>query len=356
MLFGPINGPSMFIAFIHDLNSTWKDSTRQHGIVIDEDTNTNIIVDDIFSYAKTLTLALTYMKCQYKVAQLQKLSLSLKKSSIFPKRVEFVSIDVCPYGNRLAMSKHQLLTQWPTLVVVCNVAKFVSFLQFYSWFIPNFKVQILPLRNIMRAEYTSPVGLSWTPAANAVFEEMQQAILSDPCLQCYDHRKLLVLQTNFSANGFGYVACQPANDEISLATMKHCMRSKGFEFMTKTSAAVLHPVASGCRRTRGNKTRLHSHHCEGFARDWAINKNRHMCFGQRFTWVTDCYAIKFVLSYDGCNPSILHLQMWLMCWDMDIEHRNNIFLMDADYWSHLGINLCFDPLLKSYIKQVNSFC
>ena len=71
-----------------------------------------------------------------------------------------------------------------------------------------------------------------------------------------------------------------------------------------------------------------------------------MCFGQRFTWVTDCYAIKFILSYDGCNPSILRLQMRLMCWDMDINHRNDTFLTDADYWSCLGVDLCFNPLLK----------
>jgi hypothetical protein len=133
------------------------------------------------------------------------------------------------------------------------------------------------------------------------------------------------------------------------------MRGDGFDFMTKTSSAVLHPVAFGCRQTRGNETKLHSHLGEGFAGDWAINKNRHMCFGQRFTWVTDYYAIKFNLSYDGRNPSILRLQMRFMCWDMDIEHRNDTFLGDADYWSRLGEDLCFDPLLKTYIEQVNSF-
>jgi hypothetical protein len=133
------------------------------------------------------------------------------------------------------------------------------------------------------------------------------------------------------------------------------MRGKGFDFMTKTSSAVFHPVAFGCRRTRGGETKLHSHLGEGFAGDWAINKNHHMCFGQQFTWVTDCYAIKFILSYDGRNPSILRLKMRFMCWDMDIEHRNHIFLLDADYWSRLGDDLCFDPLLKTYIEQVNSF-
>ncbi len=106
-----------------------------------------------------------------------------------------------------------------------------------------------------------------------------------------------------------------------------------FEFMDKSSQYTLHPVAFGCRRTRGNERRLHSHLGEAFAGDYAINKCCHMCFGQRFTWVTDCYALKFILSYDGRNSAILHLQMRFMYWDMDIEHRNDVHLTDADYWS-----------------------
>jgi hypothetical protein len=87
--------------------------------------------------------------------------------------------------------------------------------------------------------------------------------------------------------------------------------------------------------------------------DYAINKCRHMCFGQRLTWVTNCYALKFVLSYDGCNSAILCLQMRFMCWDMDIEHRNDFHLVDTDYWSRLGTDLCFDPLLKDYIQRAD---
>ena len=158
MPFGPVNGPPTFIAFIHDIDSTWKDLARENGIVIDDDTNTTIIVDDIFSYAKTMVIALLYMECQLRIAQSQNLSLSLKKSFIFPKQVEFVGVDVCQDGSRPAMSKHQLLVHWPTPVIVRDVAKFVGFLQFYSRFIPNFEVRILPLRKIMREEYTSPIG------------------------------------------------------------------------------------------------------------------------------------------------------------------------------------------------------
>ena len=60
-----------------------------------------------------------------------------------------------------------------------------------------------------------------------------------------------------------------------------------------------------------------------------------MCFGQPFIWVTDCYAIKFILTYQGMNPTILRLQMQLICWAMEIVHQPDIFNVDTDYWSHV---------------------
>ena len=132
MPFGPVNGPATFIAFIHDINSSWKELACSHGIVIDKDMNTNIIADDIVSWAKTQSYGLMYMECQLKICQSQNLSLSLKKSHVLPKWFEFVGIDVCPEGNRPAMSKHQLLRHWPTPIIVRDVAKFVGLMQFYS--------------------------------------------------------------------------------------------------------------------------------------------------------------------------------------------------------------------------------
>ena len=44
-----------------------------------------------------------------------------------------------------------------------------------------------------------------------------------------------------------------------------------------------------------------------------------------------------------------------MCWDMDIIHRNDHFLGDADYFSRLGADLCYNPLLHDYIQQIHAF-
>jgi hypothetical protein len=139
-----------------------------------------------------------------------------KKSCFFLKRFEFVGVDVLPDGNCAAMSKHQFLDHWPTPEFVCNIASFIGFVQFYSAFIPYFEVRAKPLQEIMQHEYTLRVGDLWTPKAAAAFDELCQCILCDPCLCCFNHRKLTVLWTDFLSQGFGCVVCQPDDDNTSL--------------------------------------------------------------------------------------------------------------------------------------------
>jgi hypothetical protein len=57
----------MFVAFINNVDSTWKSLASLHGAVINEDTNRNIIVNDIVSWAKWYKTALIYMESQLRV-------------------------------------------------------------------------------------------------------------------------------------------------------------------------------------------------------------------------------------------------------------------------------------------------
>jgi hypothetical protein len=115
MPFGPTNGPATFISFIHEVNSQWKAITQQNGLIINDNTNTKIIVEDIFRWAKSLEMALFYIECQLCICQAYQLSLSLRKSHIFPKRFEFVGIDVC--SNRNCPATSQTLI-WLTLNII----------------------------------------------------------------------------------------------------------------------------------------------------------------------------------------------------------------------------------------------
>ncbi len=185
--------------------------------------------------------------------------------------------------------------------------------------------------------------------AEKAFCNIQSVILADPCLMRFNHQRLVVLRTNFSLVVFGFVVYQQATDAASKVVMAAYCAGKDFLFMTKELSVALQPVAFGGCKCRGNKTRLHSHLGEGFSGNWAINKNRHMLLGTQFIWVTDCYAIRFILLYEGANPAILRLPMRLMCWDMDIVHQNDINFTNADYLSHLGKDICFNLHFKEYL-------
>ena len=127
------------------------------------------------------------------------------------------------------------------------------------------------------------------------------------------------------------------------------------EFLKKDSKATLRSCGFGSRKTRGREPFLHSHLNEGFALDWAVNNNRDKLWARRFTAITDCYGLRFILSYDGPNPVVLRLQMRLMLWAMDLHHRNADWLVSPDYFSRLGVDMRFDPLTREYVEKASEF-
>ena len=181
---------------------------------------------------------------------------------------------MCPNGNCPAQSKHQLLKTWPQPELVRDIAKFIGFAQFYSMFIHHFELRVTPLRKLVTTDdYSNPVGPIWTKAANLTMEDLKDSILADPCLMRFNPNPLVVIRTDFLAKGFGFVICQPDTDTASKQAMAAFQAGHDFTFMTKDSYAVLHPVTFGGRHCWGNEICLHSHLGEGFAGDWAINKN-----------------------------------------------------------------------------------
>ena len=158
MPFGPTNGPATFVNFIHDIDSVWKALAQQHGIPINVDTNTKIIVNDIVSWAEQICHTFAYMQFQLKVCQAENLLLNLRKSHFLPKRFEFVGIDLCNHNNCPAQSKHMLLKTWPAPKFFYYIAKLIGFAQFYSRFIPNFEMCAAPLRTVTKKEYTKTIA------------------------------------------------------------------------------------------------------------------------------------------------------------------------------------------------------
>ena len=132
MNFGPVNGPSIYIGMMFDMNFWWQTLAKSCGVEINEDANTKIIVDDFLNHAITEDVAFENILCQFKVDALRRFSFSLPKSSLFPKRVELVGIDIGINNNIPDKSKHELLRTCPKLRDIRAVAAFIAFGMFYQ--------------------------------------------------------------------------------------------------------------------------------------------------------------------------------------------------------------------------------
>ncbi len=165
-------------------------------------------------------MSLLYMECQLHVCLSYCLSMSLKKSHIFPRHFEFVGNNVCSDGNQPAQTKHQLLQTWPKPEIVHNVANFIGFAQFYSKYIHHFELRISPHQTLtVKQEYTEPVDSIWNDGCQRSVNDIHNAIISDPCLLRFNHWRLVILSTDFLSQGFDYVDCQPGTDKATEAAM-----------------------------------------------------------------------------------------------------------------------------------------
>ncbi len=89
--------------------------------------------------------------------------------------------------------------------------------------------------------------------AQAIFNNLRQSVLLDLCLRQFDPAKLTDLHRAFLAKGFGYVICQPGNDNVSLELVSQFMSGSGFHFLTTKDNDVLYPVAFGSYHLSGNE-------------------------------------------------------------------------------------------------------
>jgi hypothetical protein len=111
--------------------------------------------------------------------------------------------------------------------------KFIGFVQLYSKYINHFDLQVTSLHELtINNEYTNPVAPIWSHAAQPTLDNLKGAILANPCLMHFNHKRLVVLRTNFLSKGFSYVVCQPGTDTASEQAMAVYQEEQDFAFMT----------------------------------------------------------------------------------------------------------------------------
>ncbi len=158
MSFRPMNGPAIFINFIHSINSVWKELAQEHGVPIDDNMNTKIICRRHCQLGQ----GPPFCHCLHRMSieGLPGLSFISELMQELHLSVTFQICGHCRVRRWQQPCSVQALLQKtrPAPETVCDAAKFIGLAQFYLRFIPNFELRIAPLRDIIKQEFTNPIA------------------------------------------------------------------------------------------------------------------------------------------------------------------------------------------------------
>ena len=245
---------------------------------------------------------------------------------------------------------------WPPFEVAWYVALFLGFLNFYSMYIPYFEQRVASLLTLAKFDVDHIITRILKEVHESAKVNMINAVISDPCIVRYDFEKSPYLITDLSKVGFGSDLFQLNDDPYSVAAIRREMEGGVCEFLRHKSKFLLQSTAFGYRRTCSREDNLHSHLGEGFTLDLEIYKNCSKLWGVRSNSITDRYGLFFILTYKGPNTVVLQMQMRLMLWAMDLYHRGAAYFVSPYYFSRLGVDLCFDEMMRLYLNNTIHIC
>ena len=161
-----------------------------------------VIVDDIILAAVDPYTLLFYFSCVLEVLQHHRVTANLRKSRFFPKRAEFVGVDVLPSGNAPAQSKNKAIRALKRPITFTNMRLLIGLLGFYRNWIPLYETRIAPWRKILKQQ----------PATGTVSKEEEAEMMNTNTLQ--DHRQLLLHPISFFVFSFVFTFLTMTDDNF----------------------------------------------------------------------------------------------------------------------------------------------
>ena len=78
------------------------------------------------------------------------------------------------HGNSPAMSKFDMITDWPIPTSGQSLFSFIDLVNFYHRYAPYMEVRLKPLRRLVKSYYRKPIPtLDWSPELIKLFSDLK---------------------------------------------------------------------------------------------------------------------------------------------------------------------------------------
>lgn len=241
----------------------------------------------MFQQIKEAGLTINPAKCSLAKRETEYLGYVLGNGVIKPQIQKIQAIQSCP----LPSTKKQ-------------VRSFLGLAGWYRMFIPLFATRAALTRK------SSPNQIQWTEQTRLAFQNVRDALVTNPVLYSPDFEKIFVLQTDASEVGLGAVLKQEQGGE-------------------------LYPVAYLSRKLYPRETRYSVNEKECLTLKWALDSFKYYLLGRDFVVETDHRALQWINKMKDTNACVTRWSLSMQPFHFIVRHRPGSENVTADFLSRL---------------------
>ena len=128
----------------------------------------------------------------------------LSKCSFFQQEVSYLGHRVGNGTLKVDPDKVKQVLEWPKVTNVSQLRSFLGLVTYFRRFIPRFAQTAHPLYNLLKKH----VAWRWTPACDAAFEHLRQALVNPPVLKLPAFGEPFTVIVDASLHGVGAILVQ----------------------------------------------------------------------------------------------------------------------------------------------------
>lgn len=201
------------------------------------------------------------------------------------------------------VKKCDAIKNYPVPKNVHDVKRFIGITGFFRKFVYNYAEIARPLTALLRST-ENPVFV-WTVQHTESFEQLKNALCSEPVLCLYDSSKEHEVHTDASAIGLAGILMQ-------------------------NESGTLKPVFYYSRHCNNDETKYHSYELEVLAIVESLERFKVYLIGKFFRIVTDCSAVATTRLSKPLLPRVARWWFKLQEYDFELVHRAGQKIPHAD--------------------------
>jgi transposase InsO family protein len=258
-------------------------------------------LDDIIVFSETFDDHLSRLTTVLQCIQNAGLILNPKKCLFGAEEIKILGHRVSGKGVRPDVDKIRAVKEFPTPKNVHDVKSFLGLCSYYRRFIRDFCHRARPLQVLLKGDSK----FHWGRDQEEAFDDLKEALISDPVLGLYDENSPTEIHTDASGYGIGAVLTQVQNGEEKVIAYASRSLTKAEKNYSTTERECLAAV-------------------------WAINKFRPYLFGKSFTIVTDHHSLCWLAGLKDPSGRLARWALRLQEYDISIVYKSGLKHKDAD--------------------------